>query len=135
MPSPSLLPKWSLYSHHHFCIQQAGERQEVQMWFCLCRAFGRSCTDHIYSHFIVQNSARWPYLITREPQEFSHHLVNSAPNQIWELLLTIKVKWEELDSGHKLSVGVSNIKHKFLPFTYIWGMKIKGFMGKLLDCW
>lgn len=36
----------------------------------------------------------------------------------------------EMENAHKLQVCASNMKHTFLPLTYILHVKIKGFMGK-----
>lgn len=118
--------------HHRVCIQQEGKRQEVKCFF-IYRAFGRSCTDDICLHLIVQMS-QVALSSHRKPQECSHYLVSNVPSQNLRDYTT-KGKWGEMDSGHILSVGASNRKHKFLHFTYILGMKIKCFMGMLLDCW
>lgn len=115
------------------CLHPAGRREAEAQEACsfIYRVFGRSCTNHIFSNPTVQNLVRWLYLITKWFQEFSHYLVNNVPVQNLRVSIT-KGKQEKMGSEHKLSVGASNMKHKFLHFTYVSGMHIKVLWG---NCW
>lgn len=71
-------------------------------------------------------------LITKEPQELSHYLVSNVPSQNLKGSIT-KGKWRKIDSGYKLSVGASNMKHKF-PFYLHIRHSDKRFYGETV-CW
>lgn len=81
------------------------------------------------AHISGQNVARWPHWITTGPLKFNHYVVSNVFRQNLRGSIP-KGGSGEMENAHKLSVGASNMKHKFLHFYVHIRHKDKRFYGK-----